>query len=282
MANEHEIGDKSVHVSIEDVKKAYLEIGAQPGDTLLMHGSLSSMGTVDGGVKSVFDGMLLAASPDATIAMPTLWFAGHGKGMYEKDFDVDHSIAYNGALAEGLRQDPRSIRSNHFSHAVSAIGARAVELTRNHGASGPRPSPWTERAFALSSPWTRLIEWNALYTFIGVSMNVCTLKHWIEGEIVLSYLNRLPEGERQSARDELLSMEHRDCPWPWINMIKLQSEIEEAGILKKTKLGSATLRGVRTRPLVSYAMRRVLSAPAEFIPSEAFLQWAERHGNCVR
>lgn len=270
---EHDIGDKSVHVGVADVKKAYLEIGAQPGDTIMMHGSLSSMGTVDGGPKTIFDGMLEACGPCGTVGMATLWF--YKADMLEKDFDIATSPSYNGALAEGIRLDPRSVRSNHFSHAVSAIGARAEELTRDHGASGLRPAPWTDRAFALSSPWTRVVEWNALYTFIGVTLRVCTLKHWIEGEIALSFIRKFPPERQQAIRDTLKSLEHPEKPWPWFNIEKIQAELEEQGVVKTTKLGCAHLRGVRTRPLVDYAIKRVLASPGEFM-QEQFLQWIDQ------
>lgn len=268
--------DKNVHVNATDVKRGYLEIGAQPGDILFMHGSLSSMGTVDGGPQTVFQGMLEACAPFGTIAMPTLWY--RGGDMQEKDFDIDNSPAWNGALAENLRQDPRSIRSNHFSHSVSAIGTRAVELTRDHGAWGLRPGQWTDRCFALSSPWTRLVEWNALYTFIGVNTRVCTLKHWLEGEFVLYYMSKFPEEQRQEIRAELHSFEDTSSkPWPSYSLEGIEQELIDAGVMKISRIGCAELRGIRTQPLVEYAKKRIIASPAEFF-REPFLNWLAKKG----
>ena len=269
---EPEKGDKSIHVCVDDVCKAYLEVGAQPGDMLFMHGSLSSMGTVDGGPTTVFDGMLKAVGPSGTVGMPSLWF--YQAGMYEKDFDVNSSPTYVGALGEAIRLDPRSKRSNHFSHAAAAIGARAEELTRNHGAYGPRPSPWSEKAFAEASPWTKLYKWNALYTFIGVTMRVCTMKHWIEGAIVLHYLESVPIERRQEARDYHLRKDCSEGVWPFYNSQDLQLELEKLGLVRKSKIGSATLTAIRVRPLVENTMKLMLSDPERWLNAE-FRQWVE-------
>ena len=269
---EPEKGDKSIHVCVDDVCKAFLEVGAQPGDTLFMHGSLSSMGTVDGGPTTVFDGMLKAVGASGTVGMPSLWF--YQAGMYEKDFDVNSSPTYVGALGEAMRLDPRSKRSNHFSHAAAAIGARAEELTRNHGAYGPRPSPWSEKAFAEASPWTKLYEWNALYSFIGVTMRVCTMKHWIEGAMVLHYLETVPVERRQEARDYHLRKDCSEGVWPFYNSQDLQQELEKMGLVRKSKIGSATLTAIRVRPLVETTMNIMLSDPERWLNAE-FRQWVE-------
>lgn len=267
-----EKGDKSIHVNVDDVCRAYQEVGAQPGDTVFMHGSLSSMGTVDGGPTTVFDGILKAAGPYGTVGMPSNWY--QKPGMLEKDFDVNTSPTWTGAMAEAMRTDWRSHRSNQFSHAVCAIGYRAEELTRDHGAYGPRPCPWSEKAFAISSPWTRLIEWNALYTFIGVNTNSGTLKHWIESEAVLHFLKSVPESRRQEARNEL----QYDCnlkgQWLYYSGSDMQPELERMGIVKKTKLGSATLTALRTRPWVKLTLALLTMEPQRwFTPDQ--MEWIE-------
>lgn len=267
-----EKGDKSIHVNVSDVRKAFLEIGAQPGDTVMFHGSLSSMGTVDGGPGTVFDGALEATAPGGTVAMPSLWYDGTPT-MLEKDFDVNTSPAYTGAMSEAMRKDPRSKRSNQYTHAVAAIGARALELTKDHGAFGPRPCPWSEKAFAVSSPWTRLVEWNALYCFIGVTIRVATIKHWIEGEIALHYINALPEGKRMEARMGL-GCERNGKPWGYFDGDKMQKLLEQEGLIRKSKIGSATLLGFRTRQFVQRVQEIILPEPEKWY-AQPFLDWIE-------
>jgi aminoglycoside N3'-acetyltransferase len=150
------------------------------------------MGYVEGGPKTVIDGVLDAVGEKGTAAIATLWWDG-GEEKTPELFDRKNSPAYNGAIAEAMRQDDRSLRSSHYSHSVSAIGAEAEYLTSEHGTGRLYPDPWNETAFSEKSPWTKLYEKDALYAFIGCTMNVCTMKHWIEGHFIAEYLDKLPE-----------------------------------------------------------------------------------------
>ena len=47
-------------------------VGIAEGDTVMLHTSLSSMGTVVGGADAVVDGFLDAVGPTGTVAVPTL------------------------------------------------------------------------------------------------------------------------------------------------------------------------------------------------------------------
>ncbi len=271
----HEIGDPAVHVTVEDVRDAFRRIGAKQGDVVMFHGSLSSMGTVDGGPTTIFDGVLAATEPCGTVVMPSLWYDGSEERRDPSKFDVNTSPAYVGAMAEGMRLDPRSIRSNHWTHAVAAIGERAAELCADHGKFGPRPSPWSDTAFAHGSPWQKLIEWNALYCFIGVTMRVCTIKHCIEGMIVEHILEKLPQDKRLEYRNLL----PHDClgnskAWPFFDGERLQRILTDEGLFITTKLGSATLGGIRTKPLVTRALEIIESDMPSWLSAE-FLSWRE-------
>ena len=74
-----EIGDKGVHVTRGDVDAAARAMGIVAGDTVILHSSLSSMGTVGGGADAVIDGFLDAVGPAGTVAVPTLcnWTPGN-------------------------------------------------------------------------------------------------------------------------------------------------------------------------------------------------------------
>ena len=120
-----------MEISRKDVRDAFIAAGCVPGDTVMFHSSLKSMGHVDGGAATVYDGILDAAGPCGTVAVPSLWYDGTPERTRDK-FDVNTSPTYVGVIPETFRKDPRAFRSNNFSHAVCAIGARAEELTRDH------------------------------------------------------------------------------------------------------------------------------------------------------
>lgn len=267
-----EPGDPAVAIEAKQVCAAFRAVGAEPGDTVIFHASFKSMGHVSGGASTVFDGVLAATSPGGTVAMPSLWYSGKPEETPDR-FDVKTSPTYVGALAEALRLDPRSHRSNHWSHAVAAIGARAQELTARHSAGLRRPAPWSDTAFATRSPWWRLYEWNALYAFIGVTMRVCTIKHAIEGALVMRHLASIPAARRSEAR-ATLSMDCVQRLWPYYNSEAMQDELAAAGLLHQTKLGSATLRAIRTRPLVDTTLAKLLAEPEKWL-QPPFLEWIE-------
>lgn len=266
-----EPGDRSIHVTAEDVCRAFRAVGAQPGDTVLYHGSLSSMGTVDGGPVTVIEGALAAVGAGGTVAMPSLWFHGMDPPQDPADFDIATSPSYVGALSEAFRCDPRSVRSDHFSHSVSAIGARAVELTSDHGAAGLHHTPWCPKAFADVSPWAHLYEWDAFYCFIGVTMRVCTMKHYMEARIVEECLQRAQASERERL-EEQLSVMGRPGIWPYYNSEEMGAKLEERGLVTMSKIGSATLRAIRTRTLVDETFKALRGDP-ETCFGEAFLAW---------
>lgn len=95
----------SSKVGRQDIAAAFRGAGAQPGDLLLFHSSLKSMGHVDEGAQAVIDGALDAVAPGGTVAVPTLWYNGKPLERKEEDFDLKTSPAWNGLVAETMRQD---------------------------------------------------------------------------------------------------------------------------------------------------------------------------------
>jgi hypothetical protein len=55
-----------------------------------------------------------------------------------EDWDIATSPSHPGLITETFRQRPESVRSDNPPHSISAIGARAVELTADHGSGGWR------------------------------------------------------------------------------------------------------------------------------------------------
>ena len=260
-------------IEVSDIAAALCRLGVQPGDTVIYHGSLKSLGYVNGGASAVIDGVLKSA-PEVTAAMATLWYDGHPENFRKQDFDLKNSPAWNGAMAEAMRQDPRSLRSNSWTHSVSAVGPRAAELTADHGLGRQYPTPWDESAFSEISPWTRFYEWNALYVFFGVTMRCCTMKHWIESRYVAAFLEQFPPEQYSDRRNELMY----DCK-PGIRFLfnaePFQKHLEDAGLVKRTTLGDAQVLAIRTRVLVDETMRGLVSEPEKFFPEE-FIEWMKK------
>ena len=260
-------------VSRQDIAAAFRGAGAQPGDLLLFHSSLKSMGHVDGGAQTVIDGALDSVAPGGTVAVPTLWYNGKPLERRKEDFDLKTSPAWNGLVAETMRQDPRAIRSDHFTHSVSAIGPFAAELTSNHGSGRSFPSPWSETAFAEVSPWSKLYQFNALYAFIGCGMKSCTMKHWIESRYVSGLLDRLPETDRGRCR-KLLAYERQKGPWCYFDGRAMYLRLAAQGLIRTVRLGDTLLFAFRTRPMTDAALRELERDPENWF-HPLILEWRE-------
>ena len=123
---EHDIGDRNVQVTREDVARAAREVGIVPGDTVFFHSSLSSMGTVVGGPDAVIDGFLDAVGPEGTVAVPTLcnWAKDEQHLVFSR-WDPATTPSYVGAITEALRQRPEAFRSDHATHSVAAVATNS-------------------------------------------------------------------------------------------------------------------------------------------------------------
>lgn len=275
-----EKGDREVDVRRNDVTTAAREIGIEPGDTLFFHSSLSSMGNMVGGPDAVIDGFLDAVGDAGTVAVPTLcnWVAKEQHLVFER-WDPANSPSFVGAITERFRRRPDAVRSDHATHSVAAIGARAKELTEGHGSGGPRPSPFSETAFAHESPWQRLVDWNAAYCFIGVTFRVSTMVHFVEASLAERMVERADPEDRELLLDELEGW-MRPGLFPKIR-IEDREVIEEMlaarGIVKYGRIGSATFACARARPMVGEWISIVESNPEMWLP----LDYLNRAGNAA-
>ena len=273
-------GNPDLHVTREDIAAAAGRIGIVPGDIVFFHSSLSSMGTVDGGPNAVIDGFLDAVGADGTVAVPTLcnWRPGEQHLVFP-NWSPLTTPSYVGSITEIFRKRPDAVRSDHATHSVAAIGRKAMELTANHGASGSRLGPYSPTAFAVESPWERLVRWNAAYCFIGVTFHVCTMVHYVETRLVERALGRVAPEVRDQLAEEVIAW-MKPGVWPSIR-IPDREVIEELlaakGIVCYDTIGSATFRCARTGPMVDEWLRIVEADPVRWC-AEAYVAWLKKGG----
>jgi aminoglycoside 3-N-acetyltransferase len=241
----------------------------------MFHSSLSSMGTVEGGPNTVIDGFLDAVGPRGTVAVPTLCQSQpQDRPNALETWNIRTSPSYVGLITETFRLRPDAIRSDHFTHSVAAIGARAAELTADHGAFGLRPGPFGERAFAKASPWQRFVDWNAAYCFVGVTFRVNTMVHYVESLIVERALDRIePAGRAQAAAKVVGWL--KPGVWPTVRVEDreiIERMLADRDVVRYGKIGSATLHCARARPMVQNWVEIMEAAPAKWFPAE-FMAW---------
>jgi len=238
------------------IARALAELGVEPGDLLLTHSSLSSMGPVVGGAPTVIAAILEALAPDGTAVFPTLtgapWAGGNGALV----FDPARSECWTGRIPEAARARPDALRSRHPTHSVCAIGPLADRVTRDHEHC-ETPCGW-------GSPYDILQQMGGRVLFIGVDLACNTMLHHVEETAGVSYVCT-PEpvpahiveqnGWRTTVRLRLhVQGPRRDYP-------KLEPELLERGILRLGQIGAATARLVDARPMVELLRPRVAADP---------------------
>lgn len=151
------------------LKKDLAAMGLRPYDTVMMHSSMKSIGTVEGGADAVLNA-LCDYFAEGVIALPELsWTLA-----YEKDpvFDVKNTPSVVGILPQLFRQRENVYRSWHPTHSVAAYGKDAQAFVSedhlNSTPCGPRSS------------WHKLLERGGKILNVGCTLTTCTFIHGIE------------------------------------------------------------------------------------------------------
>ncbi|MFC7080964.1 aminoglycoside N(3)-acetyltransferase [Halorussus caseinilyticus] len=136
-------------VTPDRIESDLADLGVEPGDTLLVHSSLSSLGWVTAGQPAVVDALMEAVTTEGTLVMPTHSAQYTDPSRWEnppvpddwEDVIRSERPAYRpevtptrsvGAIPECFRTYPDAIRSRHPAYSFAAWGADAEEIVADH------------------------------------------------------------------------------------------------------------------------------------------------------
>jgi len=139
------------------IKETLLSKGMKPGDHLLVHSSLRSVGPIEDGPGALIDALLEITGSEGTLAMPAF---NYRRYLPLPHFDARTTPGRTGALTEIFRKRPESLRSLHPTHSVTAQGKRAAEFLAEH-----HKFP----AFGVGSPIDRLAQAGGYVLLLGVT-----------------------------------------------------------------------------------------------------------------
>jgi aminoglycoside 3-N-acetyltransferase len=177
-------------VTREEIVDGLRRLGVEPGQTLLVHASVSSIGVVDGGPPTVVSALIEAVGETGNVVVPTGTPENSDTSRAHKEriatmtadeieaycqdrqgFSKDSTPSTMGALGEALRNFAGAERSAHPQISFAALGPEARYLTDDHR---------LDCHLGEHSPLGKLYRLGASVLLLGVGYKVCTAFHLAE------------------------------------------------------------------------------------------------------
>lgn len=245
-----------------DILKALEAVGVRPGQTIMVHTSLSALGFVCGGAQVVIEALLEAVGKDGTLMMPTQswknldptagvhwqepeeWWQAIRDNWpaYNKDITPTNTM---GAVAEMFRKWPGALRSDHPARSVAALGKHAEYLTKEHDLSD---------IFGETSPVGKLYALDGYVLLIGVGYDKNTSLHLADvradypgKHMVTEHSAVLEDGKRVWKSYETLYVDGED-------FTQIGEAFEVQHRVAKAPLGNSRIVLMKQRELVDFAV----------------------------
>jgi len=162
-----------------------VRLGIEAGDTIFVHSSFKSIGSVDGGGAAVVGALEDSIGQDGLLLMPSFNLIPKGGEARAQTWNRDSTPSSVGWLTEFFRTMPGTVRSEHHSHSVAARGKDAKAFVSDHLSLEGMESPWDRapwgRTFGTQSPMLKASRLpNGKLLMLGTDHNSVTYCHVIE------------------------------------------------------------------------------------------------------
>jgi aminoglycoside 3-N-acetyltransferase len=212
-------------------------LGFKPGETVIVHSSLSALGWVESGAEAVVDALLASVGEEGTVVMPTFT-------SYDEPYDPVDSESTTGAVTEMFRQRENVRRSDHPTKSVAVCGSDAERLTSDHELMRP---------LGVRSPLHRALEAGAKILLLGVDHTTNSSLHVAEAVAGLPYRDQTTETSRvtEDGGRESVVVNRVHCS---AGFNKIGPVAERAGIVSRGLIGDAETQLIAGDGLLSVAM----------------------------
>lgn len=251
--------------TIQRICRDLLTLGVRPGGVMLVHSSLSSLGSVPGGPETVIQGLLSALGPEGTLLLPALSYEYVTRE--QPVFDVLRTPSCVGAIPEHFRTRPGVSRSVHPTHSVCGVGPLAESILADHGLDR---TPVGEH-----SPFRKLRDLGGQLLFLGCGLRPNTSMHGVEELAMPPYLFGpdieyriiLPDGQEHQATHR----RHAFAGW-WQRYDRIGTILTKGSELHVGPVLQATAHLVECAPLWAKALRAMEKEPFYFVERETLRQ----------
>lgn len=252
-----------VMVTQEELVAQFKASGVQPGQTLLVHTSLSKLGFVVGGAETIIRALLEVVGEEGTLMMPSQtwknldpsigvhwevpqeWWPEIRKYWPAYDKAITPAIGM-GATAEMLRTWPGAHRSDHPARSFAAVGKHAEYLTVDHDLSN---------IFGAGSPLDKLYQLHGYVLLIGVGYDKNTSLHLAETRANFSSKAWAEESSAILVDGERKWVTYRTQAVDDADFIQLGEEFEKAHTIPVHRVGKGEVRLIPQRLLVDWAVQ---------------------------
>ena len=223
-------------ITKDDIKKGLKKLGLKKKSIVLVHSSLSSLGKVDGGPMAVIKALIETVGKKGTVMMP-------------------YPLG-NATIAKVFSSMPGVFRSVHPVHSVSAMGAKAAYLTRDHD---KMPT-----ACGKGTPFGKLVDLGGHILLLGVDQDRNTVLHTAEDYADLPYLSE-KEFRYVDEKGVEKTIVLKRFPGPHRNFIGMDRIFLEKKIMKMEKIGNAMARLIDARKMIKICLQELKNNPAAFL-----------------
>ncbi|MBQ3135653.1 MAG: AAC(3) family N-acetyltransferase [Oscillospiraceae bacterium] len=261
-------------VTKQDIKNTLTQLGIKEGDTVVFHSSLKSMGTVEGGARTVIDAFLEQVGPEGTVSVPTL--LGESYSIAFDIWERDTTPSEVGYITEVFRTMPGTLRSDNPTHSLAARGKLAHALTCEHDGYGPRPGAFGPWAFSHSSPWQKLYDYDGKIVWVGTSTLTGTHRHLAEYVAAEKVVEKHPEALAvlTAYNDPRQHTFFPSLKWRLKDSI-CECLFRDRGQLLSAPCGSATFQTIDVRTFVDTLLELILNEPTVYtdVTDPEWIQW---------
>ena len=258
------IEDAAMPLTISSLKTAFKQLGVEPGMTILLHSSLSSLGWVCGGAVAVILDIEEILGEQATLVMPTFstnlsdpskwqnppvpesWWDTIRQEMpcYDPELTPTRGV---GVIPETFRKQRGIIRSTHPHISFAARGRQAKYITENYALNYP---------FGDNPPLGRIYELDGWVMLMGTNYNTNSSFHLAEYRA--KYPGKIVEYHHAPIKvnncRQWLNMEDFNSFDNNFNKIGASFERDFPEKTRIATIGKAVTKLIRQRDIVDYAV----------------------------